>query len=138
MATSAKAHAKAATGASAKAATKPGPVAASPSMRFHYSQALKDKTDAVLSAIEQETWHEKQGEVLADLVAELIEAGMDFYFLQTLKLAEAGFVAEQSAKLGLVGAAKLLSSITRKYIERMNHTQLLVVAKRIRSLASPD
>jgi hypothetical protein len=134
MATSAKAHAKAGT----KPATKPGPVTAVPSMRFHYSQALKDKTDAVLTAIEQEPWNEKQGEKLADLVAELIDAGMDFYFLQTLKLAEAGFVAEQSAKLGIAGAVKLLSSITRKYIERMDHAQLLVVTRCIRSLASLD
>ena len=76
--------------------------------------------------------------ILRGLVAELIDAGMDFYFLDTLKLAEVGFVAEQSAKLGIAGAVKLLSSITRKYIERMDHAQLLVVTRRIRSLASPD
>ena len=43
------------------------------------------------------------GEAIADLVTHLIEAGMDYYFLKPLKQAEVGFVAEQSARLGISG-----------------------------------
>ena len=79
--------------------------------------------------------HPKHGEALAELVSELIEAGMDYYFLKTLKQARVGFVAEQSARLGMSGAVKLINSVSRNFIVRMDQAQLLVMASHIRSLA---
>jgi hypothetical protein len=72
---------------------------------------------------------------VAGLVSELIEAGMDYYFLRPLKLAEVGFVTEQSARLGMSGAVKVISSVSTKIILRMDGNQLLVVASYIRALA---
>ena len=71
---------------------------------------------------------------MAELTTALIEAGMDYYFLRALKEAKVGFVTEQSARLGMSGAVRLISSISRKYIVRMNETQLLAVASHIRAL----
>ena len=88
----------------------------------------------MLDAIEAEPSHPKHGNALADLVHELIEAGMDYYFLRALKHAQMGFVTEQSAKLGMSGAVKLISSVTRKFVLRMNQDQLLVVVSHIRAL----
>jgi hypothetical protein len=105
-----------------------------PSLRFFHSKALRSKTLKVLTTIETKPAHDSHGEHLADLVTELIEAGMDYYFLRPLKTAEMGFVAEQSAKLGLAGAVKLISSVSRKFILRMNPEQLSVVAVHIREL----
>jgi hypothetical protein len=116
--------------AKAKATTSSGP-----SLRFYHSEALREKTDSVLSALETQPGHPHHGEAIADLVTHLIEAGMDYYFLKPLKQAEVGFVAEQSARLGISGAAKLVSSVSRKFIIRMDQAQLLVVATHIRSLA---
>ncbi len=106
-----------------------------PSLRFYHSEMLREKTDTVLSALETQPGHRNHGEAIADLVTHLIEAGMDYYFLKPLKQAEVGFVAEQSARLGISGAAKLVSSVSRKFIIRMDQAQLLVVATHIRSLA---
>jgi len=114
----------------AKATTATGP-----SLRFYHSEVLREKTNTVLSALESQPGHPHHGEAIADLVTHLIEAGMDYYFLKPLKQAEVGFVAEQSARLGISGAVKLVSSVSRKFIIRMDHTQLLVVATHIRSLA---
>jgi hypothetical protein len=108
---------------------------AAPSLRFYHSQLLREKTDTVLSALEAQPSHPHHGEAIADLVTHLIEAGMDYYFLKPLKQAEVGFVAEQSARLGISGAAKLVSSVSRKFIIRMDQAQLLVIATHIRSLA---
>ncbi len=108
---------------------------AEPSLRFHHSKALRDKTNTVLSALEARPDHSHHGEAVADLITELVEAGMDYYFLKALKQAQVGFVAEQSARLGMSGAVKLISSVSRKFITRMDQTQLLVVATHIRSLA---
>jgi hypothetical protein len=114
-----------------KAATK---VSTEPSLRFHHSKELRAKTNAVLDALEAAPDHPKHGESLADLVNELIEAGMDYYFLRALKKAQVGFVSEQSARLGMSGAVKLISSVSRKFIVRMDKNQLLVVASHIREL----
>ena len=135
-----KAVAKAAVKPAAKKSATSAPktaarVSAEPSLRFHHSKALRTKTNAVLDALEATPEHPKHGESLADLVNELIEAGMDYYFLQALKKAQVGFVTEQSARLGMSGAVKLISSVSRKFIVRMDKDQLLVVATHIRELA---
>jgi len=138
-ASKAKPAVKAATNKAAKKSAPSAPksatkVSTEPSLRFHHSKELRAKTNAVLDALEATPEHPKHGESLADLVNELIEAGMDYYFLQALKKAQVGFVTEQSARLGMSGAVKLISSVSRKFIVRMDKDQLLVVANHIREL----
>ena len=77
-----------------RARTKP--VAKSPSrsaepfLRFYHSKALRAKTLAVLSSVEQAKDLQHRDE-LADIVVELTNSGMDYYFLRPLKIANAGF-----------------------------------------------
>jgi hypothetical protein len=111
-------------------------VAHEPSIRFYHSKALRQKTDEVLSALEAHPGRKNHGEAVSDLVSDLIDAGMDYYFLKALKAADVGFVAEQSARLGMSGAVKLISSVSSKFLTRMDHTQLMVVATHIRFLAA--
>jgi hypothetical protein len=105
-----------------------------PSLRFHHARALRAKTDAVLAALEAGPEQPRQGEAMADLVHELVDAGMEYYFLRALKAAQLGFVAEQSARLGMSGAVRMISSVSRQFILRMDRPQLLVVARHIRGL----
>jgi len=158
MVTSAKTTAKPAAKTEVKKAAKPAnaaPVAASktpakvagsakrvvpaevekPFLRFYHSSDLQARTHAVLSALEAAPELDGHGDALADLVAELTEAGMNDYYLRALKSAKVGFVAEQSARLAMSGAVKLISSVSRKFIVRMDSAQLLVVAEHIRKLA---
>lgn len=109
---------------------------AEPSLRFHVSKRLQAKADTVLAALEAAPDEAGHGDAVAQLVAELTEVGMDYYYLKALRLAQVGFVAEQSARLGLSGAARIISSVSRKYIVRMDQDQLLVVARHIRELGS--
>ena len=120
--------------ASARKVPAASKAAAEPSMRFYHSRALREKTHAVLDALEAAPGHPRHGDALADLVTELIEAGMDYYFMRALKQAKVGFVTEQSARMGMSGAVKLISSVNRKFIVRMDKDQLLVVAQHIREL----
>lgn len=71
---------------------------------------------------------------MAQVVSELVEAGMDYYFMRALRQADVGFVAEQTARVGMSGAVTLINSMSCKYIERMGSAQLLVVARHIREL----
>jgi hypothetical protein len=96
---------------------------------------LRQKTHSVLDALEAASSHRGHGEALADLVAELVVAGMEWYFLRPLQRAQVGFMAEQSAKLGLSGATKMINSASRGFILRMDHQQLRVVAAYIRELS---
>ncbi len=122
--------------ATAKKSTAPKQAAHEPSMRFYLSKALHQKMDDVLSALEAHPARKNHGEAVSDLVSDLIDAGMDYYFLKPLKVADVGFVAEQSARLGMTGAVTLIGSVSRKFLTRMDHAQLMVVATHMRSLAS--
>ena len=112
------------TKAPAKPVRKPASVPANelPSLRFQHSHALRQKTHSVLDALEAASSHRGHGEALADLVAELVVAGMEWYFLRPLQRAQVGFMAEQSAKLGLSGATKMINSASRGFILRMDHS----------------
>jgi len=118
----------------AKLASKKSAPTVEPSLRFHHTHDLRAKTEAVLNAIDDHPAHRDHGDALADLVGELVEAGMDFYFMRGLKMAEVGFLTEQSARLGMSGAVKLINSVSRKFIVRMDGAQLQAVAVHIRSL----
>jgi len=123
-----------------KTATKPAAktpatkASADPSLRFYHSKALRKQTDAVLGGLEASPEKGHHADAVADLVANLVESGMDYYFLVPLKKAEVGFLKEQSARLGMSGAVTLINSVSRKFIARMDSTQLLVVSAHIRSL----
>ena len=106
-----------------------------PYLRFHHSLDLRARTDAVLAALEESPDDAGHGAALADLVAELTGAGMDYYFLKALRRAQVGMIAEQSARLAMAGAVKLVSTVSRKYIVGMNQTQLLQVAAHMRDLS---
>ena len=54
--------------------------------------------------------------------------------MRARRRAEVGFVAEQTARVGMSGALKLVNSMSRKFIVRMDREQLLVVAQHIREL----
>ena len=106
-----------------------------PSLRFHHSHALRERTLIVIDAIETGPAARGHGEALADLVAELVQAGMDWYFFRPLQRAQVGFMAEQSARLGLNTATKMINSASRGFILRMNHPQLRVVAAYLREIS---
>lgn len=118
----------------AKKDSKSKKTTSEPSLRFYHSEDLREKTDSVLSAVESNPDQPKHGHAVADLVSELVEAGMEYYFLTPLKQADIGFVADKSARMGIASAAKLISSVSKKYIVRMDHGQLLVVSSHIKSL----
>ncbi len=101
-------------------------------MRFCHSEALRGKTLAVLTALESAPDPSQHRDALAKLVAELNNAGMDYFFIQPLKQAKPGFIVEQSASLGMAGALQVIGSVVRNIIGRMDKPQLLSVSASIR------
>jgi hypothetical protein len=117
---------------------KPRAKASSPSrqpfLRFYHSESLRAKTLDVLTTVEKAKDTRPHRDALANLVVELTDSGMDYFFLRPLKLAKAGFVTEQSARFGMAAATGMMASATRAIIGRMDQAQILTVCRYIRQL----
>jgi len=129
MATSPKPAARATAKRAPKKAAAP---AAKPFLRFYHLQELRVRTLAVLETVENAEKPTAYSGHLTDLVLELTDSGMDQYFLQSLKATKANFVVQQSAALGLSGVQKVMGTVVRNIIGRMDDRQLLSVCGSIR------
>ena len=109
----------------------PAPPSA-PFLRFYHSEALRKRTLSVLNTLEQAPDASKHRDALANIVVELANSGLDYYFMGPLKLAKPGFVVEQSAKLGMMGVRQVMAPVIRQIVGRMNGPQLLSVCGSIR------
>lgn len=118
----------------AKLPGKSAAVPAKPFLRIVHSPALRKKTLVILATVEQADDPAAHRDALADLIVELTNHGMDYCFLQPLKLAKAGFIVEQSANIGMSGVQQVMASVIRQIIGRMGAPQLRSVCKSIRTL----
>ena len=134
MATSSKRKSPANSAKSAKLAPARSGPSAKPFLRFYHSEPLRKKTLAVLTSLESAREPTVHRGALADLAVELTNAGLDYFFIQPLKHAKAGFVVEQSASLGMTGVQQLMGTVLRNIIGRMDESQLLSVCSSIRQL----
>jgi len=115
-----------------RASKKEAAPAAKPFLRFHHSHELRVKTLQVLVAVESAEKATVHADKLTDLVLELTDHGMDQYFVQSLKATKVNFVVQQSAALGLAGVQKVMGTVIRNIIGRMDDRQLIVVCGSIR------
>ncbi len=116
-----------------RSTAKPRPVAKEKHfLRFTHSDELHAKTLAVLAALEQAPDPEKHRDALADAVVQLTNAGMDAYFMRPLARAKAGFIVQQSARLGLAGSMQVMGSVIRNIVGHMDRDQLLSVCGSVR------
>jgi len=108
--------------------------AGSPYLRFYHSRTLRTRTLAVLDALETAEDATSQREALAEVVLELTETGLAYYFVKPVQAAKVGYMAEQSTKLGIAGILRLMGPVTRRVIGGMNAQQLRSVSDHIRHL----
>ncbi|MGA2590974.1 MAG: hypothetical protein ABSH32_13730 [Bryobacteraceae bacterium] len=118
----------------AKRLVKASPPSAKPFLRFYHSESLRAKTLAVLTTLEKAKDSTQHRNALADIVVELTDSGMDYYFMRPLKLAKVGFFVEQSANLGLGATKRVFGSVIRNIIGRMDNPQLRSVCSSIRQM----
>lgn len=110
------------------------PTVVKPSVRFFHSPALRKRTDAVLAKIERDDEPTRHAGALSGVVVELTEAGLDYYFLRPLQESKFGFVARQTASLGMSGALRVISPIISRILAGADTPQLRGVARHIRHL----
>jgi hypothetical protein len=110
------------------------PTSAKPSLRFFHSAALRTRTNRILAKIERDEDPTQDAGALSSLVADLTEAGFDYYFLRPLAQAKVGFVSRQTANFGMAGALRVMSPVIRRILAGANTAQLRVIARHIRHL----
>jgi len=103
-------------------------------LRFYHSLPLRVRTVSVLKALENAKDATKHRDALAEIIVELTDSGMAYFFLQPLKIAQVGFLTEKSANLGMSATTGVLGSVIRGVIGGMDGPQLLSVCKYIRKL----
>jgi hypothetical protein len=118
----------------AKRVAKASSPSTKPSLRFYHSENLRAKTLEVLTTLEKAKDGKQHRNELADIVVELSDSGLDYYFMRPLKLAEVGFLVEQSANFGMSAAKGVFASVIRNIIGRMDNPQLLSICSYIRQL----
>ena len=118
----------------AQPSVTPAPPSVQPFLRFYHADSLRAKTLAVLTTLEQAQDSTRHRNALTDIVLELTDSGLEYYFLRPLKLANVGFVVEQSAHLGMGGVKRVMAPIIRNIIGYMDTHQLLTVSRHIRQL----
>ncbi len=105
-----------------------------PYLRFYHSQSLRTRTLSVLDAMEAAEDATDQRDALAEVVLELTEAGLGYYFVKPVLAAKVGFMAEQSTKLGIAAILRVMGPVARRVIGGMDARQLLSVSQYIRHL----
>jgi hypothetical protein len=110
------------------------PSSKKPSIRFFHSAALRARTNRVLAAIARNEDPTPHVGALSNVVIDLTNAGLDYYFLRPLKQAKVGFVAQQTARLGMAGALRIMSPVIRTILANANVTQVRVIARHVAHL----
>lgn len=105
-----------------------------PSLRFYPEKDLHSRLVALLDQIEESPDATLHRVTLSESVRELTTAGLDYYFVRTLKHAKVGFVTQQSANLGLMGVQQVMAPVIRNIIGRLEHAQLQAIARSIRQM----
>ena len=122
--------------ASTKRTVRPRATApASPSgpfLRFYHSEALRKRTLAVLDTVEQAPDAAAHRQALAEILVELTNVGLDYFFLKPLAQSGVNFLVQQSARLGLAGAQQVMRSIIHQIIGRMDRAQLRSICGSVR------
>lgn len=111
-----------------------GGAAGLPYLRFYHSKALRAKTLSVLDEIETAEDATSERDDLAEVVLELTETGLEYYFVKPVLAAKAGFMAQQSTKLGISAILKVMGPVVRRVIGGMDAAQLQSIGKHMRHL----
>jgi hypothetical protein len=104
------------------------------SLHFPLSPSLRARTVKLLTRIETDPDPARHADDLSALALALTEAGMDHYFLKAVADAKLGFVARQTASLGVAGAIRVMAPILRSVLGGADAGQLRAVSKHIRGL----
>lgn len=99
-----------------------------PAVRFHCDPELRDRARDLLDRLDAASDPTTHRDELAAVVLELTETGLEEYFMRSMEIAKVGFVAQQSARLGIGSFLRVMGPVTRRIVGGMSAPQLRAVA----------
>lgn len=105
-----------------------------PSIRFFHSRDLRTRTNGVLAAIARDEDPTRHAGALSRVVVDLTRAGLSYYFLRPLEQAKVGLVIQQTARLGMAGALRMMSPVVHAVLAGADATQVRTIARHISHL----
>ena len=118
----------------ARKTSKSDPPAEKPFLRFYHSEVLRVRTLAVLARIEEGQDSRQHRDALSEVIMELNGAGMEYYYLRPLGLANVSSRLEKSARIGIGGVVLVMTPVIRTVIKRMKRDELLSVCRHMREI----
>lgn len=109
-----------------------------PFIRFHLTEELHAQALDAVKTIAADPKPTEYSGALADLIVELVEHGFDFYFSEPLRQAEAGFVINKTADVGLSATQKMMAPVIRNVIAKLDNEQLRTICVFIQQIMAPE
>jgi hypothetical protein len=94
---------------------------------FPISEDLRQEVESAMIGLRRAEEPEEHAERLAEAVTELIDAGLDYYFIRPLRRAQAGLVTLNGARLAVASANRTLPALVRHVLGGLSGEQLLVI-----------
>ena len=94
---------------------------------YQISPELMAEAQEALAAVREDPAEEANVETLLEVVLELTDRGMDFYYLEPLRRARVGTVTASAARLGIAAAGRSIPPIIRRVISSLDEEQLLSI-----------
>ena len=95
---------------------------------FQISPELMARAEAALAAVREEPAQGPAVEELVEVVLEMTDRGLDFYYLEPLRRAEAGAMTTSAARLGIAAAGRGIPAIIRRVVRSLDEEQILSIA----------
>ena len=97
-------------------------------LAFPLSEELRQQTLETLATLRDSSDPRRHIPMLGDLISDLTEAGLEYYFVHSLEKAGVGVIGVSTAKLGIASTAKGIPVFITKVVGLMSNDQLLAVA----------
>ena len=97
-------------------------------LAFPLSEELRQQTLETLATLRESSDRKRHIPMLGDLISDLTEAGLEYYFVHSLKKAGVGLIGVSTAKLGIASTAKGIPVVITKVVGLMSNEQLRAVA----------
>ena len=109
-----------------------------PFIRFHLTEELHAQALDAAKTIAADPKPSEYSQALADLIVDLTQHGFDFYFSEPLRQAEAGFVINKTADVGLSATQKMMAPVIRNVIAKLDDEQLRTNCIFMQQIMAPE
>jgi len=100
---------------------------------FPASENLIEQIYSLFAEITENPEGKEKRIKLAAIINEMFEQGMDYYFVNSLKIINLGVIARKSIETGVSTVKKTVKFMTKKFVLKMNDTQVQKTAEFIKN-----